>query len=167
MAVQEPKIRNDGLQITDHPRFQRTFWRVERLAWIGFVVIIIGALFGLTGAGGPLSARTLRAGGAEITYTHIARWQTTHTVSIRMPPAGAVDPVVSISESQANDFTIDTVMPQPTRVEASAGAHRYHFAGQTGASLIVFEVTPRQPGIYRHDLAVDGQHQTLTTYVLP
>lgn len=167
MPVQEPNLRSDGLQINDHPGFQRVFWRVERVAWIGFVFLILLAVLGLTGAGGLFADRTLQVGGAEITQTQFARWQTTHRLLIRMPATAAVDPVISISDDYAEDFTAEAVMPQPARVDIEGGMHHYHFSSHSGPRIIVFDLTPRQPGIYRHDLAIDGRSVSLTTYVLP
>ncbi|WP_140987066.1 hypothetical protein [Asticcacaulis tiandongensis] len=168
MNFQEPKIRSDGLQISESPAFQRTFWRVERLAWIGFAVIIVAALLGLTGSGGPLSQGKLQVGPADVTYTRIVRWQTASRLSITManiPPNGVN---IVLGDSYSSGFSMDSISPEPKAVDLIADGHQFHFTGQSGTrGRIEFDLTARSPGRVSFDMTVGTETRPVTIWVLP
>lgn len=162
-----PDIRSDGLQIAEHPQFQKKFWKVERIAWVAFAVIIIVALSGLTGSGGPLSEGKASIGGADVSYPRVARWQTGSrlTVSIVEPPP---ETVIGFSHPHAARFTIEGVVPEPEAVSSENGRHMYRFAPtREGAAHIVYELTALNPGIATYDIVVGDDRRTITTVILP
>lgn len=168
MNCQEPKIRSDGLQISDSPAFQRIFWRVERLAWIGFAAIIIAALLGVTGSGGPLSQAKLQVGSADITYTRIVRWQTAARISISITNVPSDGVNIVMDDGYSSGFSLDNISPEPKDVSLIAGGHQFHFVGQSGRSgRIEFDLTARSPGRVSFDMSVGSETRPVTIWVLP
>ncbi|MBL0968407.1 MAG: hypothetical protein IBJ02_04785 [Brevundimonas sp.] len=62
------------LELGEDTGFQRRFWRIQRIAWAGFALVIVAALLGLTGAGGPLSRSVVRTPDGLIDSPRISRW---------------------------------------------------------------------------------------------
>ena len=167
MHVREPRIRPDGLQISDDPDYQRIFWRVERWAWVVFLVIIALAIAGLTGAGGPLSERTVQVAGAEVTYTTITRWQTGAHLAVKLPPASRSSVALELTAPYASRFSLDSVAPQPEAVQLRTGSHLYSFKSEGEGGEIVFNLTAKHPGLARYDIVIDGQRHSLSTWIWP
>lgn len=57
--MDQPPVRDDGLQLEEHRKFQESFWRVERIAWIGFGCILLLAILGMTGSSGYFARQAL------------------------------------------------------------------------------------------------------------
>ncbi len=55
--------REEQLELDEDRNFQERWWTAERIAWIGFALVIVVALAGLTGLGGPVRQRN--GGGAD------------------------------------------------------------------------------------------------------
>jgi hypothetical protein len=53
--------------------FQRRFWQVQRVGWLGMLAMVVAALAGAFGGGGLLAEGTLRQAGVEITWPRIQR----------------------------------------------------------------------------------------------
>jgi hypothetical protein len=55
------------LDLDEDRLFQERYWSFQRFAWVLFLFVVVGALCGLTGSGGPFSRATVEgAGGARI-----------------------------------------------------------------------------------------------------
>lgn len=137
------------LEIDTDPVFQQRWWRVERVAWLLMGALVIAALCGLTGAGGPLSRGQVQAGGATIDYPRIARWQSAEDATIRFAPdmTGEVDVILSADFAEA--FDVEAVQPQPTSAASTAEGHRLTFDLGTGAGTktVSLSLRPSQPGL--------------------
>lgn len=168
MDTQEPPIRPDGLQIAEAPAFQNAFWKVERVAWVGFALIIILAVLGLTGSGGPLSETTTRIGTAQVTYTQVMRWQTGGQIEIAVPDIPAETLTVAFDNRHSRHFMIDAISPEPEQVVLAADRHVYRVTTLPGkAGVIVFDVTARAPGMAQFELTVGDESRPLTVWILP
>ncbi|ODN70105.1 hypothetical protein [Methylobrevis pamukkalensis] len=151
-----PPVRDDGLQLQDDPAFQKRFWIAERTAWVLFVLIILGALAGLTGAGGPLSRGEMSAGEGRVEYPRVARWQTSDTLAIRFAGGGEVRRLL-LSGGFDEDFTIEQILPQPERQRMTAEGLVLEFAAADGeATRAVLDIRPRHPGLSSFALRLDG-----------
>lgn len=125
-------------------------WRVERVAWVVFGLLILGALLGLTGRGGPLARSVARAPGLEVDYPRIARWSTPDDIELVIRDGGP-QPTVRLGPGFARVFRIEEVRPTPVRWSAGAQGQSLAFAPQdAGRPLHVrIQVRPRRPAFAR------------------
>jgi len=42
--LDQPAIREDGLQLEENRSLQRRFWQMQRIAWLGFGIVVLVAL---------------------------------------------------------------------------------------------------------------------------
>lgn len=108
------------LEIDAAPSFQRRWWQVERIAWLLMGALVIAALCGLTGAGGPLSREQVQAGDATIDYPRIARWQPAEDATIRFGPEMTGEVEVVLSADFAEAFDVEAMQPQPASAASTA-----------------------------------------------
>ncbi|MEJ8571471.1 hypothetical protein [Microbaculum marinum] len=162
-----PPIRPDGLQIDERPRLQKVFWRVERVSWILFLLAVLAAVAGLTGAGGYLSRQVLELGDAQVDLPRISRWQTAETMTLTIPGTEKRH-VLRVSNSFAEHFAIEQIVPEPRRSSVADGAIEFEFAAEgPGAHFIAFGLRPTRPGTASFDIAVDGISGRAGATILP
>lgn len=149
-ASPEPPSR--AIEIDTGPAFQERWWRLERLAWVLMGLLIVAALCGLTGAGGPLSRGQVEAGNATIDYPRIARWQSAEDATIRFASDATGEVDVLLSARFAEAFDVETVQPQPASAASTAEGHRLTFDLGTGAGskIVTLSLRPGRPGLPDH-----------------
>ena len=145
----------DGLEIETAPLFQRRSWQFERAAWLMMAALIVAALSGLFGDG-PLSraqspesmdaAGTLRVG-----YERFARLNAPLRLQVRVLTPHAGELRLWVSRTYLDHTQIESIMPPPERVAASADQLIYFFrVTDTAAPLDVnFHLTAEQVGPLR------------------
>lgn len=161
-------LRDDGLQLEEPRRFQERYWTAERWAWAGFALLVLSALAGLTGGGGPLSRGEAELGAGSLDYPRIARWQAVDELTVRFA-AGGAERSLTLSPRFAESFALESALPEPLRVEAGPDGKRLVFRLVEGApGQAVLQVRPSSPGIVGFAAAIDGQRPVpLSTVVLP
>ena len=144
---------------------------MQRVGWAIMALILLAALIGLTGKGGPLASGTAKAAGAKIDYPRITRWKSDDQLTVRLPASasGAVD--VELSKAFGEMFSIRSVEPEPSEVKATATGQRFTFkvADGPGEKLIVFGIhaeNPTAPRTVRAQIA-DAPPADLGITVLP
>jgi len=164
----QPPVRPDGLQLQERREYQENFWRLERWAWAGFLLLTVAAALGVTGGGGPLSRNVVETAGGKLDYPAIGRWQTPDRFVVHFP-AGPTDRSLTFDPRFAQSFQIDDVRPRPVAVEGGRQGETLHFrlAGG-GPAEITLHVTPLRPGRihYRAILGTD-EPSDMTTILLP
>lgn len=163
-----PVIRDDGLQLEEHRAFQERFWSVQRGAWVAFGLLLLAALLGLTGAGGPLSRASAYLGGGTLEYPRIARWQSADEMVVRLSP-GPAERSLTLSPDFTSTLQIQTIHPEPLRSVAGPGGTRLTFATVAGNEAEVqIGVTPLHPGYPEFAIRIDdGASRSLRMIVLP
>lgn len=166
--MQVPPIRADGLQIEEHRRFQERLWSAERIAWAGFLCILLAALAGLTGGGGVLSRSTIALGPAQADVPRISRWNAADEVRVDFG-AGGGSRTLALSHAFSDAFDVENVRPAPTHWAAAAAAQTLHFdVSGPGPGRVIVHVRARRLGLVRYTLAADGAApQSVTTFILP
>jgi hypothetical protein len=162
------RSRAEAPQIAEDRSFQERFWAVERVAWIGFVLLIVVAVSGLLGSGGPLSRGEAASGDSRIDYPAQARWEAGEELNIRLGGEPG-ERTLALSETFADAFEIEDIQPPPTRVESGANGQSLIFLA-TGPEPIEVRVamTPRNPGLARYTITPAGQAAlTVATFVWP
>ncbi|WP_162301968.1 hypothetical protein [Croceibacterium ferulae] len=171
MASDAQPCGTASLEIDTDPSFQKRWWQVERAAWLLMGALLIAALCGLTGAGGPLSRGQVRAGGAVIDYPRIARWQSAEEATIRFAPGatGRVDVLLSARFAEA--FDVEGVQPQPATTASTAEGLRFTFelGGGSGVRTASLSLRPSQPALPDRDTVRVGEAPPATVHfvILP
>lgn len=166
--VKAPAIRDDGLQLEEHRAFQERFWSLQRVAWVLFGLLLLAALLGLTGSGGPLSRAQVALEGGTIDYPRIARWEAADEVIVRFAP-GAEQHRLTLSSGFADALQIEGIQPEPESSAAGADGAVLTFATAAGeAAEVTIHVTPLQPGYSTFAVQIDdGAPETLGVLALP
>jgi len=171
--MEQIDIREDGLQLDEDRRFQEVFWTIERAAWIVFALIIALALAGFTGAGGPLAKGETQLAGAEISYPRILRWDTAETMTIRFPAGHPAE--LRLSPALLSAFELQNIVPAPSESRLAPDGLHLSFDTEPGDTAetathtapVTLALRPESAGAVRYELAIGGQAQTLTAFVMP
>ncbi|MBI1402483.1 MAG: hypothetical protein GC147_04655 [Porphyrobacter sp.] len=152
--------------------FQERFWTIQRFGWAAMFVLVIAAVTGLSGAGGPLAHGLAHSGEAQVSYPRISRWQAADELRVDFPSgfaAGAAD--VVLPESFLDVFTVEGVTPQPQEVAALGRGQRYRFVlGPAGSRRTAhFAIRAKRPAWPNrsHAVAVEGRTAAIRFLVLP
>lgn len=161
-------IRDDGLQLEEHRRFQERFWTLERWAWAVFGLILIAGLAGLAGGGGFLAHTTIAMAGGEVDYPRVARWESADEVTVTFGSAGE-EHRLTLSPQFSQYFRIEDIQPPPDRSLVSPAGEVMVFRSESGPpSKVVLHLRAQRPGIARYDVSLDGGDPVgVTTVVLP
>lgn len=168
--MDEPRLRSDGLQLEEHRRFQERFWKIERIAWVAFAIVTVGALLGLTGAGGPLATASAESSNAVISYPRVARWETADELQITFRSRdGVPERMVTLSPGFAKTFQLEDVQPKPSETAISDRGQLLIFGNPaSNGGLVTMHIRAQSIGRNGFSITVDGDVSTvLTTYVLP
>lgn len=165
--MEEIPIRRDGLQIEEDRRFQERFWTVERIAWCAFGLVLLAALAGLTGGGGPLSDGSRAVGSARVDYPKVARWTAPDTIEFRFGEDGTAR--ILLAPDFLAAFEIEGIEPEPA--VSSIGAAGLRLEIETDAkptAPVILRIQPRFAGLARYAIGVGGSEPvTFSTVVMP
>lgn len=166
-----------GIEVDDDPALQRRIWTLQRLAWGGFALILLAALAGLTGQGGPAARQHLRPAAAiAIDAPRILRaggglQDISVTLSGRQAPDLPRDIDLVLDAAFLNAFRIDQILPEPLQSRAEAGGIGLRLSGRPddqGRLVVRLHLRPRWGlGVHRATLNIDGQVTALTLVMLP
>ena len=157
-------LRPDGLQLDERRDWQRRHWRAERIAWAGFGALVLAALLGLTGAGGPLASARIGIGPAEAAMPRVGRLQRAGLLTIRLPAEPALHEI-RLGPGFTDHYTLGTLHPRPRHEATGPGGTRLVVAAPGGE--VRFQVRPHRPGLARFTLGIDGHAARLGALVLP
>lgn len=109
------------LQLPAHPRLHLRFWRLQRLAWLGFAAILEAAVLGLTGAGGPPAQTFTRTKGGRVDHPRVGRWSTGDEIRVVFTPLPSGTRTLGMSRAFADHHQVEDIKPQPARSVAGPG----------------------------------------------
>ena len=165
--------RVGDLEIDEDLPFQRRLWAIERVGWIGMVLVALAALVGLFGRG-PLSTATAGQVGEPVTatYARFARQQSPETLRVELGPGVARGGEVRLwlARDYVDAIRIERIEPEPDGVQADPDRLVYSFrvAASDRATSVVFHLEHRQVGRPSVRLGlVDGPSLAFTQFVYP
>ncbi len=152
--------------------FQRRSWRVQRVGWALWLLVLIAAAAGLLGEG-PLSDATIGARGLfQVQYERLVRHGAPVLLELHLEP-GAVqgdEARVWIDKAYLQGMQIQTMYPEPESVEARADGMTYVFKlDEPGEpASIIFNVTYDSIGLQHGQVALnDGAPVSFSQFVYP
>ncbi|MER7113349.1 hypothetical protein ABT332_02530 [Saccharomonospora azurea] len=132
--------------IDERPAFQRREWRVNRVAWVGLVLILLAGLAGLWGGGALGQARVTGADGRlQVDYDRFVRNLGESTLQVRFPPGSAHEGSIRLSLSQdyLADNEVMATTPDPMSVTAEGDRLVYEFGVRgDGPLTVTFDLRP-------------------------
>lgn len=159
-----------ALELETDRAFQEKWWILERVAWLIMFAIVLAALLGLTGRGGPLATAQVNAGDRKIVYPRVARWQTASEMSVEFPAGRGGKGEILIPSPFASRFSVESVVPEPSSVTAAPEGILYQFDLEGGAkpARALFGLRAVKPSLWttsrpRHPAAPD----TMSFIILP
>lgn len=145
----------NGLPTQEDKAVQERVWVVQRVAWALMLALLVAALAGLTGGGGPLTRATAETGEATIDYPRIARWQAAEEMKVTFTGLRG-EAQVTLPEDFIEIYTVEAITPQPREVAAIAGGQRYTFdlGEEDGTKIARFAIRANKPALPTHSVAV-------------
>lgn len=159
-----------GLEVNEDRAWQEKFWTAQRIAWIVMALIILAALAGLTGKGGPFASKTVNLGVATLEYPRITRWQSDEQVTVRLAPSAPETVEIILSREFVELLSVESIEPEPDKVKATATGHHYTLETTgSGERVIALNVRAMNPVLAQPvSVAVGDSHPArLTITVLP
>ncbi|MCA1368535.1 hypothetical protein I6F15_14145 [Bradyrhizobium sp. BRP14] len=166
--MDQPPVRDDGLQLEEHREFQESFWRVERIAWIGFGCILLLAVLGMTGSSGYFARQALAFEGGLVEVPRFSRWQASDTLHVSLA-AGDGDKRLALTSAFFQTFQVEDIEPPPLFTEGEGDGTVYHFKSPTPQPLaLTFHVRSQRPGSVVYKVSVNGEPmRSVRTIVWP
>ncbi|NGM46055.1 hypothetical protein G5B31_10940 [Rhodobacter sp. SGA-6-6] len=162
-----PHIRPDGLQLEENRGFQQRFWRLQRGAWLGFALLMILALLGFTGSGGPFQKQRIGFTDAVVELPRVLRWEAGDEMVITFD-APARTRSLRIGQSFADLIAIERIEPEPAAARLVSGGQVLDFAaGGDAPHRVRLALRPLHFGWLRFDLGIGGESRSVGLLVLP
>lgn len=148
--------------------FQRKLWRAERLGWLGMLAVVLAALLGLLGGGGPLAEGSARDGALEIQGPRIARLGSAAPLRVTLPP-GQGEAELRLPADFPVRWRVRDMAPAAVTSAGGAGAFVLHLpraADGTVAATLHIEPTGA-PGLRSLRIESAGRAVDLAVLVWP
>lgn len=153
-------------EFSHDPVFQRRFWLVERIAWIGFIFLLATALTGLTGGGGPLAQATVETPAGTIDYPRVSRWQAADSMTVRFG-RHVDDETLELAPAFLETYEVTSIQPEPRSATTTPNGVRYAFDVELGGE-IVFRIRARRPAFLADASVRIGEfHAPIRALILP
>ena len=142
-------MNSDELQIDHDVTFHRRFWKVQRIGWSFWALILVAAFLGFLGPG--LSGwDTLddRDAGMTMTYQRLVRANAATELSITLDSTSKTETQLAFNRDYIEAIAVESIYPHPARQEATESELVYTFRKvDTGTPLTVeFRYQPKKPG---------------------
>lgn len=161
----KPKHQLD--ELNEDLAYQRVFWRIERVAWGLFAMVVLAAFIGLTGGGGLLAQGRAETPRGVVEYPRFSRWQAVDQLTVRLAPDIGERATVKLDRRFAEVFDITSVLPEPETVTATPAGIRYEFATDGGGE-IVFHIRASRPAFLSNaTVSVGGARANTWSLILP
>jgi len=170
MGHVRPEVHRVGdLEIDEHIGFQRRSWRVQWIAQVGIVLIVLAGLVGFFGGGG-ISNATARADDVRIEYPRFMRAHA--PVEIRVFPADDARQTssasITIDAAFFEVFMLEQVSPRPEKEMLGESGIVFEFARSAGGGgPITWQVKATQMGLRSAAITVDGEPVVIRPFIFP
>lgn len=154
-----PFDRVGDLELAQDLRFQRREWVVQRVGWAAMALLVVAALAGMLGRGGPLARThaTSPDGSLRIEYDRFAHYEapTRLRVSIAWPAPRGGEVRLWIERAYLAKARVQQVMPEPESVKLAGDRVIYVFAAGARGD-VSFELKPDTFGALAGTAGLEG-----------
>src|ERR1700733_6457388 len=150
---------NDEIQVGENLDFQRKWWRLEKIIWIFFTLVILLDIAGLFGRGPIAKAERRSADGTiDVKYERIERTDSPSVLTINFGSAAIQDGKIQlyVSNSLVKPLGTQRVIPAPKDTVIGAGGLTYTFPATKPPASVDLALQPSGPGIYDFTINVVG-----------
>ena len=162
-----PILRSDGLQLDEDRALQRRYWRIQRIAWWGFGLIMLLAVLGFSGSGGMFQKQTVSFKDAVVEAPRVSRWEGSDDLTIRFGDAAPTHSV-TLSQPFFDRFTLERIQPEPAENRLLPGSQSMTFPAAGPAPHVVkFDMRAMHFGWTSFDLTIAGETRRINLIVLP
>ena len=158
-----------SLEIHERPAIQRRIELAQRIGLGVLALMLVAALLGLFGLGGPLSDARATQGNDEVTYPRFARYLAPTQLEVAVDRATADTVTLVLQGDHARHFHVEDILPQPVHEATTGDATVYTFAAVPGRPHRIrlsgqMESVGHADGTVRID---DGRAIPIDTFVYP
>jgi len=151
--------QRSGLEISEDMAFQRRTWLVERIVWILLGLILIAALLGFFGGGGPVASAetTTEDGNLSMQYDRFLRLESPTQLRVVARPLGTTLRLW-VGRDYVEAIEITNIVPEPDRVEAAEDRYTFEFPliAPESTATVFFYIEPRKAWSLNGRLGLEG-----------
>jgi hypothetical protein len=114
-----------GMEIDESLDFHIRSWKIQPFAWSVIGLFVLAGVLGLFGSG-ILSKVSKDQGGAGIRYERFFRFGTPMKIEFR-DDTGLPETEITFPTSYLSRFSVQSIVPAPSRTEISEGLVKYSF----------------------------------------
>lgn len=162
-AVMKPEIAENEIKIPESISEHIIGWKIQRIGWIFFALLLLAGLIGLFGDG-PLSFRTLTSQSDSLQYEKFIRYET--TTHLTFSTYSQQTATISLDAGYLKNFDIDNISPQPLTTKLLNGQMIFEF-DVSGAAKIKFAIIPNTYGKVAGKAVVRNKTFLLSQFIYP
>lgn len=121
-------------------RYQKAEWKVQRIAWVLMVGLVLAAFLGLLGNSGPIAQASLNSsdGALQLQYTRFAHHHAPTFLEFTVSPTAVQNGEVQIwmDADYARTLSVESIIPEPDSVEVGPERVLYTFKVEAGDAPI-------------------------------
>lgn len=161
------RVRPDGLQLDEQRGLQAWTWVAQRVIWALCLGLVVLALAGGTGRGGPLATRQVQVADALVDLPRITRRGATEIILIRFRADGQAA-VLGLPADLAQRFEIQTITPRPVQESLTRDGIRLVFATDgPPPHVVALHLRAREAGLLRGRLQLGDAPLRFAILTLP
>ena len=141
-------------------QFQERWWKLERLIWSFFVLVLLADVLGVFGRGWLAKATLAEPdSGIIVDYERVERASTPSIMTIKVLPEGVSDGMLQlfVSDSVVKQLGAQRIAPQPERSVIGNGGITYFFPVSGANPDVQIALEPSFPGYRGFTLQVVGK----------
>lgn len=143
--------------IDEHYESQVRTWRVQRVGWCVLAALVVATVLGGLGPGVFSKVSELDSAGLRVQYDRFVRYEAPAVMQIELPPTAADERDFLIAASWLRGVHLQTVQPEPLRVQSEGAQVRYTIGARRGApAQISLHFEPDAPGSLHGSVGLEG-----------
>jgi hypothetical protein len=164
--------KSEKLELEEHEAFQRAEWRVQRVGWVVWGLVVLAAMMGLIGPG-PLSSRELSSpdGTLTVAFDRFLHYSQGAELDFVARPKEETGPLsLHVSQSLLDGMQIVRIEPEPAERKLAGDGVVYVFArhAPAGDYEITFHIQYEHFGEHTGRIAVGGHEPALLSqFIFP
>jgi len=136
--------RVGDLEIGQDLAFERRQEQVRRLSAVAGAALLLAALLGVFGAGGPFAHAEVSSGAVTVEYERFTRYEAQTNLDIEVSDSeGETD--IALARSYLQDVSVENISPEPESATVAPDRTVYTFDLEPGAT-VTFELKPERFG---------------------